>query len=331
MAATFFYWLVVSLIQPQMVGDELDDATHERMQQRAQQLNQEMSRLLQELEQKSGFTWGALLLAARQLFWLRAIAAPLVLCFMLWCCPSKSSHQPESSSKEGSSQNKAHKEDQEEEPSVVLDVASVSTKCPPDLSELSVMLQQLLNNLLCVCQELPRTCFVPRLKPAISVGIALQDWIPHNTYAVYRLLVPLEPPQGHAFHMERGTTEGELLRNPMLRVELKCTCGQEQLLEGALCFIHHPKEELMENQGASLLGTLCTGPYLDMEKTTRWFQILLKAAWQRLPKSEHCSLTVLPSRRSCKVRLMSGSKAALLTEMMFGLQQDDTDIFLIIR
>ncbi|XP_055669964.1 inositol 1,4,5-trisphosphate receptor-interacting protein-like 1 [Falco peregrinus] len=314
-----------------MVGDELDDATHERMQQRAQQLNQEMSRLLQELEQKSGFTWGALLSAARQHWWLWAIAAPLVLCLVLWCCPSKSSHQPESSSKEGSSQNKACKEDQEEEPSVALDVARVSTKCPPDLSELSVMLQQLLNKLLYVCQELSRTSFMPRLKPAISVGIALQGSIPHKTYAVYRLLVPLEPPQGHAFHMEWGTTEGELLRNPMLRVELKCTCGQEQLVAGALCFIHHPKEQLMENQGASLLGTLCTGPYLDMEKTTRWFQILLKAAWQRLPKSEHCGLTVLPSRRSCKVQLMYGSKASLLTEMMFGLQQDDTDIFLIIK
>ena len=193
----------------------------------------------------------------------------------------------------------------------------VSTKCPP---KLSVMLQQLMSAL----------CLTKTLQDQFRATTEASQ-IPHNTYAVYRLLVPLEPPQGHAFHMEWDTTEGEPLRNPMLRVELKCTCGQEQLMEGALCFIHHPKEELMENQGDSLLGTLCTGPYLDMEETTRWFQILLKAAWQRLPKSEHCGLTGLPSRCSCKVRLMSGSNAALLTEMMFGLQQDDTDIFLIIR
>ncbi|KAK4822488.1 hypothetical protein QYF61_015494 [Mycteria americana] len=98
-----------------------------------------------------------------------------------------------------------------------------------------------------------------------------------------------------------------------------------------LCFLHHPEEELGKNQGPSLLGTLCTGPYLDMEKTTRWFHILVKAAWVFLPWSRHCRLTVLPSRRSCKLWLTNASQSTLLIEMVLGVQQDDSDTFLSIE
>jgi len=68
-AIRFFSWILRSLIQQaRMVGEELDEATHECMQQRAEQLSQEMTWLLQEIEQKSqeqsGFAWGVLLFAA---------------------------------------------------------------------------------------------------------------------------------------------------------------------------------------------------------------------------------------------------------------------------
>ena len=86
--------------------------------------------------------------------------------------------------------------------------------------------------------------------------------------AAYCLLVPLKPPCGHAFHLELGTAEEMPARNSRLHVELECTCMRERLVEDLLCFLHHPEEELRKNQGPSLLGTLCTGPYLDMEKTT---------------------------------------------------------------
>ena len=128
MAATKFLALVAQTIiqHPQMVGDELDEATHERMQQRAEQLSQEMTRLLQELEQRSqeqmlqeleqrsqeqsGLAWGALLFAALQQWQLWAIAGVLVLLFGLCWWLRKRSQQPASSSKEGSSRNKADKE-----------------------------------------------------------------------------------------------------------------------------------------------------------------------------------------------------------------------------
>ena len=86
--------------------------------------------------------------------------------------------------------------------------------------------------------------------------------------AAYCLLVPLKLPRGHAFHLELGTAEEMPARNSRLHVELECTCMRERLVEDLLCFLHHPEEELRKNQGPSLLGTLCTGPYLDMEETT---------------------------------------------------------------
>lgn len=101
-------------------------------------------------------------------------------------------------------------------------------------------------------------------------------------------------------------------------------------MEDVLVFLHHPKEELRKNQGPILLGTICTSPYLDMEKTTCWFQILVKAAWVVLPQSRHYHLTVLPSRRSCKLWLMNASDSPLLIEIS-GVQQDGLDALLSIK
>ena len=337
MAATrLFFRAVKSIVQKaQMVGDELDEATRERMQQRAEHLSQEMTRLLQELEQRrqeqSGFAWGALLFAALQQWQFWAVAGGLVLLFGLCWWLRKRSQQPASSSKEGSSRNKADKEEQDVKDSVALDVGRISAKRLLDLPQSFTMVEELMDELLPVCRKLSRNSFMPRLKPAIGVVSAFEGWSPRDNDAVYHLLVPLKPPRGHAFHLEPGTAEEMPARNSRLRVELECTCTRERLVGDMLCFLHHPEEELRKNQAPSLLGTLCTGPYLDMEKTTRWFQILVKAAWVVLPQSRHCRLTVLPSRRCCKLRLTNASDSAFLIEMMFGVQQDGSDTFLSIE
>ncbi|NWY50073.1 IPIL1 protein, partial [Chionis minor] len=131
------------------------------------------------------------------------------------------------------------------------------------------------------------------------------------------------PPRGHAFHLQLGPTEEMLAKCSCLRVELQCTCKSERPAKDVLCFLHHPKEELWRRQGPSLLDTLCTGLYLDMEKTTRWLQDLVKDAWLVLPQSRQCRLRVLPSRRSCKLRLTDASDSTILIHMMFGVQQGD--------
>ncbi|NXX10476.1 IPIL1 protein, partial [Podargus strigoides] len=142
---------------------------------------------------------------------------------------------------------------------------------------------------------------------------------PRKGDAAYCLLVALKPPCGHNFHLEPSPIERMSVRKCSLHVELECTCRGEPPVENMLCFRHHPQEELRKNQSPSLLDTLCTGPYLDMEKTMLWFQILVRAAWVFLPQSRRCQLIVLPSRHSCKLQLINASNRSLVIEMVFGV------------
>ncbi|NWH33782.1 IPIL1 protein, partial [Chloropsis hardwickii] len=109
-------------------------------------------------------------------------------------------------------------------------------------------------------------------------------------------------------------------------VELLCTCRREQLGEDMLCFLHHPEEELIRKQDPSLLQTLCTGSYLDVEKTVHWFCGFLRAAWLLLPQSRHWHLILQPSSRSCQFQL-SQEKESCTAEVIFGVRQGDSDIF----
>ncbi|CAN8214168.1 unnamed protein product [Coccothraustes coccothraustes] len=93
-----------------------------------------------------------------------------------------------------------------------------------------------------------------------------------------------------------------------------------------LCFLHHPEQELRRKQEPSLLHTLCTGSYLDVEKTDQWFCRFVRLAWMLLPQSCHWRLMLLPSSRSCRVQL-SKEKESLMAEMIFGVRRGDSDIF----
>ncbi|NWX60396.1 IPIL1 protein, partial [Promerops cafer] len=166
--------------------------------------------------------------------------------------------------------------------------------------------------------------FYPTPQQAIGVGSAFEGWSPH-AQDVYRVLVPLSPPPGHAFHLELDTA-GIFPRNFCVRVELLCTCTREQLGEDMLCFLHHPEKELRRKQDPSLLHTLCTGSYLDVEKTVHWFYRFMRAAWLLLPQSQHWCLTLQPSSRSCKFQL-SKEKESFTAEVIFGVRQGDSDVF----
>ncbi|XP_064316092.1 inositol 1,4,5-trisphosphate receptor-interacting protein-like 1 [Phalacrocorax carbo] len=344
MAATEFLIRVLlgTIWYPQKVGDELDEATRERMQQRAQLLSLEMSRLLQELKQSSQrqrsqvqtsqepsvMTWGALLFAALQQrqFW--AIAGVLVLLFGLWWWLSRRSHETDTCSKKGSCRKKGHRQEQEGKPSVALDMGRILAERLLDVPESFVMVEELVDELLRTCRRLCRNSFMPRLMPAIGEGSFCQGWSPREDDAVYRLLVPLQAPRGHAFHLELGTDEEMPARNSRLRVELVCTCMRERLVKDLLCFLHHSEEELRRNQDPSLLDTLCTGSYLDVQKTAHWFQQFVRSAWMLMPLSGRYNMKVLPSSRSCKLQLTNASRRTLFIEITLGVQQGDSDIFL---
>ncbi|XP_041336164.1 LOW QUALITY PROTEIN: inositol 1,4,5-trisphosphate receptor-interacting protein-like 1 [Pyrgilauda ruficollis] len=174
------------------------------------------------------------------------------------------------------------------------------------------------------CQGLSDSFYlVPQ--EAIGVGSVFEGWGPRACDAVYCVLVPLSPPPGHAFHLELDTA-GMAQRSFCVRVELLCTCMRKQLGKDMLCFLHHPEEELRRKQESCLLHTLCTGSYLDVEKTVQWFCRFVRVAWLFLPESCHWHLMLQPSSRSCKFQL-SKDKESCMAEMVFGVRQGNSDIF----
>ncbi|XP_042724528.1 inositol 1,4,5-trisphosphate receptor-interacting protein-like 1 [Lagopus leucura] len=191
------------------------------------------------------------------------------------------------------------------------------------------LVEELMSDLLLACRFVWSNSFYPTLRSAIGVGSAFEGWSPREEDTVYRLLVPVEAPRGHIFHLELYDEEDELARNPRVRVELKCMCEREQQLGDVLCFLHHPVEDLVENQDPSLLQTLCTDAYLDVEKIITWFRVQVATIWNTTLQADAYNLKVLPSRRSCKLQLTNTSSGEkILVELLFGVQQGNSDIFL---
>ncbi|NXY21744.1 IPIL1 protein, partial [Atrichornis clamosus] len=184
----------------------------------------------------------------------------------------------------------------------------------------------LMDNFIMFCGHVLSDTFYPVLQRAIGVGSAFEGWSPREKDVEYQVLVPMTPPRGHTFHLELDSEGQRPGRNFRVRVELECTCTREQQGENTLCFLHQPEEELRRNQQPSLLHTLCTDSYLDVEKTSRWFYQLVRAAWPALPQSHTWHLVMLPSTRSCKFKVSKG-KESFCVEMFFGVQQGDSDIF----
>ncbi|NWZ78397.1 IPIL1 protein, partial [Poecile atricapillus] len=159
----------------------------------------------------------------------------------------------------------------------------------------------------------------------IGVGSAFEGWSPREQDAVYRVLLPMTPPRGHSFHLEPGTAGKKCMRNFPIRVQQECTCTREQWGENMLCFLHHPQEQLKRYQDPSLLHTLCTGSYLDVQKSGRWFYQLLTVR-PALFQSHNWHLVLLPSRRSCQFKATNGTESYRI-EVLFGVRQGSSHVF----
>ncbi|XP_054697313.1 inositol 1,4,5-trisphosphate receptor-interacting protein-like 1 [Grus americana] len=350
MAVIVFLALVVlGFIQnPLQLSEELHAAMHGLIQNLIQQLSLKVTQLLQDIEQtqeQSGVARKVLFLTTSQqfCFWASAVGATALI-LVLWLCwrTRKRSHKPGSSCQHSSPGGQDEEEEEQEEEIQEYDddgdddsgdeydlgrYAANSIQWPAlYMADTCKLVEELVDDLLCACQRLSRNTFKPRLQPAIGLGCVCQGWAAREDNVLYRLLLPLQPPPGHAFCLEQGTTKDMLTSDSCLRVQLQCMCTREQLVEDMLCFLHHSSNEL-KSQGPSLLNTLCTKSYLDIEKTACWFQMLVKDAWKLLPLSRHCQLTVLPSARSCKIRLTHGQET-LSIEMIFGVPLDDSGSFL---
>uniref|UniRef100_A0A8C3KPK9 Inositol 1,4,5-trisphosphate receptor-interacting protein-like 1 n=1 Tax=Calidris pygmaea TaxID=425635 RepID=A0A8C3KPK9_9CHAR len=300
--------LVLSILQlAPMVCPRLDEATREHMLQRAVFLKREMAQHLQQLEQvslketarQSNFSWGSLFAVVKDLW---VIPGNLVLLVEL--C---------------SWQNDFHEEEWLVRERFQCSVWGLACK--------RWEMETVVGDLLGVLQERLSKSFFLVPQPAIRVGSAFEGWSPHGHDAVFSLLVPLKPPHRHAFHMELGTARDAPAKHHV-RVDLACTCTKDTREEDMLCFVHQPHEALERKQDSRLLSNLCTGRYLDAQKTACWFQDLVSSAWEEVPHSRCYPLRVLPSRRSCKLELTSASGRSLIVEMLFGVQQGDSDILL---
>ncbi|NWQ75531.1 IPIL1 protein, partial [Columbina picui] len=169
------------------------------------------------------------------------------------------------------------------------------------------------------------TCY-PVLGKAIEVGSGFEGWSPSEKDITYRLLVPLKPPRGHIFHLEPCPMWP--MRNFRIGVKFVCTCERERLTGETRCFLHDPKEDQSRKECPNILQDLCSDSYLDVQKVAEWFQKMVKRFWKDLPESFAHQLMVLPSNRSCKFQVLQRWKKRFLIELMFGVQEGDSDIFL---
>ncbi|XP_065541846.1 inositol 1,4,5-trisphosphate receptor-interacting protein-like 1 [Lathamus discolor] len=319
-----------------MVGDELDEATRECMQQLSKMLTEEMARIAQELHEvkelkrieHSGVTWSGLLSAAlwNWKFWVIA-GFLLLLIAGLCCCFSKRSPELD-----GSISDEEEEDSEEEDASGVADFDTyIAMRNEWSLNELwnqSEWVDAMVENLLFACQgsNLVSEGFFLELGPAMGVGSAFDCWSPQEDEPVYRMLVCLKPCRGYTFCLEPGTVANE----SRIRVELERTCTAQQTVGPMPCFLHNRKEQLRKKQKPRLLHALCTGSYLDVQKTACWFQDMVREnkAIARLLRSRYYLLTVLPSRRSCKVALQHISGRTTVIEMNFVVQLGNSDIFM---
>ncbi|XP_065492698.1 inositol 1,4,5-trisphosphate receptor-interacting protein-like 1 [Caloenas nicobarica] len=312
------------------------------MEQRAEMLNQEMTWLWQEVEEmsqeqwspeqtnqeQSSFAWVSLLLSALQHWQCWAVAGVLVLLFGLCWWLRKRSREPES--EEESSDSDVEEEEHEDGNDDADDAGRFfeeQIEWPVQHLDRDIeIVRDLMEIFILVFQYLfSNTSFVV-LEKAIEVGSAFEGWSPREEDITYRLLVSLKPPRGHIFHLEPGPLWPA--RNFRIRVELVCTCGMEQPAGPTPCFLHDPEEEQRRNEGPSILQDLCTDSYLDVQKTALYFQIFVRRSWRILPISARYRLIVLPSNRSCKFRVTEGQEKRVLIELLFGVQEGNSDIFL---
>ncbi|XP_049684291.1 inositol 1,4,5-trisphosphate receptor-interacting protein-like 1 [Accipiter gentilis] len=342
MAVIQFFKILLAVLSilwnVRVVGDELDEDTREHMWQHEEYLSWKMTQMLQELEQRtqeqSGFAWGALLFGALQQWQFWAVAGVLLLLFGLCWWLRKRSHEVDGSSDEESSSSdreQVEEEAEEDDSDSENDLGSFfeeHIQWPvQNLARDCQVVKDIIDNFFLIFRTILSNSFFPVLQPAIGVGSAFEGWSPREDYIIYRLLVPLKPPRGHVFLLELGNRGETPARNSRVRVELECTCRMEQLAGEMLCFLHRPEEELRRNQDRSLLHTLCTGSYLDVQKTAHWFYQLVQAHWEVLPQSSTCILTMLPSSHSCKFQVTEHNNKTHIIEMMFGVQQGNSDIF----
>ncbi|XP_014738957.1 PREDICTED: inositol 1,4,5-trisphosphate receptor-interacting protein-like 1 [Sturnus vulgaris] len=332
----FWFLLLQSMVQYlQPVDDGLDEVTCLRMEARAKLQEQEKIRLEREVEQltlmQSGTSWGGdLLWSALQPWQVWAFAGLLVL-LAVWFMWRKRSHKAEISDEK---EKEKQKEEEEEDEIWAYDlrwllderiqwpVQDLQTGCNRTMA--------LIDNFTSVIGRALTGTFYPVLQQAIGFGSAFEGWTARGEEVVYHVLIPLSPPLGHTFHLERDNDQQKPGRNFRVRVKLECSCPREHPGVNLLCFLHHPDVVRRRTQQPNLLDSLCTSFFLDVQKIVLWFCALVRASWRCLPQSRSWHLVLLASTRSCNLRL-NNDQESFLIKVLFGVRRHASDIFITSR
>lgn len=311
--------------------EQVDASASVRMKWHEKYMEQQMTRLLQQIE-KIGSPRKVTLLSILA-SWQFAVVATLPILVLLWQ-NLKQNHDADDSSDSDSSSSTENEEREERDINSAHSgtEALLATPSPmEDVQDTQRMLEALVGDLLGVCQVLCRKTFMPQMEPAKARSGTSESWNVQENSITYFLDVSLRPPHGHTFSLEPDTTGQMPGRSAKVRVGLECVCSREQLLGDAVCFLHHSSNSLPKHQGSYLLCSLCTRSCLDLEKVSCWVQHLVSSAWLLLPQSHHWQLKVLPSSKSCVFKLTGISKMDICTELSFAVQLDSTGASLFLQ
>ncbi|OXB70932.1 UNVERIFIED_CONTAM: hypothetical protein H355_013782 [Colinus virginianus] len=329
MALAFIFALLGQILP--LAGDEFHEDTFICMWQRDVYLREQMTELLQEVDH-SGTGMLALLFAVLSCWKIMSVLCVFGLhFFFIWRIQKKFWEDEDNGDEESSSSEQHQQEEQQPEqqlveedkqsfllPEIFWPVQQQTAKCE------DVFL--LLRDLIMFSKYFTLGTFYPTPELPIGVGTSYEGWHVTEEERVFYLFVPLTAPPGHVFQPELDTA-GELpVRNSRIRVELECTCGLEEELE-MLCFVHTP-EDTLGDQCPSTLQNLCTGSYLDVKKTACWFMVLFRLSWKCMPESATHRMNVTLTRRSCRIQVEDPYRSLLVTDVFFGVQEGNTDIFL---
>lgn len=331
---------------PQLVNDITDLTTLNRLQEHEKRLTTEMGRLQVEMDQKNWNwdlkqnqeQWTAEDLDEGDGTWDGWPYVGVVILIFFGCCrrtiakePSDDSSTDSSSTTSTTSNGEEDFEDSDPEPEDYeskqkgLEAFYEQHIETGDMSSLCDFVEMLMNDVL----EESRDQKVLLLENCIGVGSAFEGWSTEVS-KTFCVLVPILPPKGHSFHIEMSDSEGTSGKHGHISVEAECLCKREKLLGDVVCSLHHPEREMsQEEKSKSISHVLCTSSHLDGEKTAQWFQALVSKAWDALGPKYNLSLTIQNSNKSCRLKLELQSRKEIFIDILLGVQQGDSLIFLI--
>ncbi|XP_044273380.1 inositol 1,4,5-trisphosphate receptor-interacting protein-like 1 [Varanus komodoensis] len=348
LGALLFLAVVTLVHRPLMVSDYTDLATLHRLQEHEKLLEKEMGHLQEEFDQED---WNWASRACRE-DWVPTDLTPedvtwdgwpyvgVVILLLFGCCRHSMEKEPSDDSSVDSSSTCSSEDFDDTENELDADEpkqrrlqAFYDHYIKADMSDLAAMcsfVECFVNDLLEACRNaLPSPNTLLLLENCIGVNSAFEGWHAMKECHPFSVLVPVLPPKGHSLHIKTSDSEGAPRKHGHVKVDLECVCKRERLLGDVTCFLHHPEHTWSKDEeGNLLLHALCSSSHLDVEKTVRWFQNLVGKAWKSIQQKYNLKVLPQPSSTTCRLELAFRSGRSIQLDIILGVQQGDSLVFL---